>query len=85
MITGNDLQEMVNAYMECARWSSSDGDYDILDEFEFAEGEEIEAMKDCKAFVDNNISLVKEYMQSNTFEQLGHDLWLTRNEHGAGF
>lgn len=37
-------------------------------------------------FLFNNADLVTEYMlHGQTADQLGHDLWLTRNHHGAGF
>lgn len=34
----------------------------------------------CKNFLDQAFGLVKDNL-----EQAGHDFWLTRNRHGAGF
>lgn len=42
-----------------------------------------QAKKDIDLFVDKNESLLDKSGQSD--EQIGHDFWLSRNHHGAGF
>jgi hypothetical protein len=43
-------------------------------------------MEDCEAFQrDNEALLEAAYERGYTEEQAGHDYWLTRNRHGAGF
>ncbi|MBC8741712.1 hypothetical protein F6X40_34695 [Paraburkholderia sp. UCT31] len=76
---------VVTAYLECALWSSTDekqeplgANYNI-DDFS-AEARET-AESDCKDFVTANaVSL-----EGLSSIQIGHDFWLTRNRHGAGF
>ena len=75
----------LDAYIECALWSSPSG----TDEAEFMDGveaelaeETVEAMrKDVTAFIAANAGDLLDMPP----EQTGHDLWLTRNRHGAGF
>ena len=87
-----DYDAMVNAYAECAIWSSSD--YDDLDNPETAapmdrhhstDDLDVTAWQsfraDCEAFAEANAS----DLANMDAEQAGHDLWLTRNHHGTGF
>jgi hypothetical protein len=46
----------------------------------------ISAYKDIKEFIRlAGNDAVKEAIDRNGYEQFGHDIWLTRNRHGAGF
>lgn len=84
-----DLDDVVDGYIECALWSSvhyaSEDDSgtpmdDIADESDLAE-EALEAMRaDCEAFIEATTDL-----DGLDAGQIGHDFWLTRNHHGAGF
>ena len=77
------------AYIEAALWSSTDnsrddgGDpldrnYSVND----ISSELIVAMQnDCAKFQDDNAAT----LDGLKIEQCGHDFWLTRNRHGAGF
>lgn len=82
----SNFDEFLNGYLVCALWSSVsweteqplDDDYSIED----ISPETMAEMKsDCKDFVKSNIELLAELNPS----QCGHDFWLTRNGHGAGF
>ena len=77
------------AYVECAIWASTDDDGEPLDSYsdELAP-ETIKAMRDdCASFLlvarRDLREACRHYPYSMT--QAGHDLWLTRNRHGAGF
>ena len=81
---------MVRAYLECAEWSGVDDDereaFDAADVVGWTEDALKLAAEDCTRFhvlmLGANIpTLPIEY----TSGQLGHDLWLSRNGHGAGF
>jgi len=85
------MDKFTQAYIEAALWSSTDesredgGDplddnYSMKD-FSPESLEKIE--KDCKQFQEENKELLQQSGQSD--EQNGHDFWLTRNGHGAGF
>jgi hypothetical protein len=78
------LDKFTKAYIECALWSScEDGDY--FDENYIMEDIAEEAMEkiiaDCNKFQKENSILLTNIDE----EQAGHDFWLTRNHHGAGF
>lgn len=91
MIDIDILEEFERAYLECALWSSTDqsneqgGDpldqnYDASD---FDPVALAELLKDCESFREQASALLAESGLSD--EQAGHDFWLTRNGHGAGF
>ncbi len=90
-----DLLETTDAftdgYLECALWSSTDeqaedgsGGDPLDDNYgpdDFHPEALVEAIGDCKAFqVENELDL-----RGIDPGQAGHDFWLTRNGHGAGF
>ena len=81
---------MVEAYIECALWSSTyeteDRDDNPMDDGEHELAPETrDAMEaDCGAF----LAYCEETGTTHDdwdYTQLGHDFWLTRNGHGAGF
>lgn len=74
------VQEMVNAYLECAEWADAPEEED-WSEAEMAESARNFAWFECCAFLRLAGCQVKDW----TMSQLGHDFWLTRNGHGAGF
>ncbi len=79
---GDSDKEFLDAYIYCALWSSTDDDGIYLDGGNAdLPPETLDAMKaDCKAFLD----LADELLDLE-YSQAGHDFWLTRNGHGAGF
>lgn len=77
------LDQFTLAYIECALWSSTDDDGEPLDNgwHELAP-ETIERMaEDCADFQREH----SELLEGISSAQAGHDFWLTRNQHGAGF
>ena len=89
------IRRMLDGYIECALWSSTDNADDSggapLDDNYGAEDVSEETMeasrKDCAAFLWYNRKDIREFMQvtGRDLEHVGHDFWLTRNSHGAGF
>lgn len=79
------LEEMLVAYIECAFWSSMHGD-DHLDELGFDLSDPAREMMegDCAKFLEK-VDLEELPLEEMNPEQIGHDFWLTRNGHGAGF
>lgn len=82
------MHEMTRHYLICALWSSSDNsdeqggnpldeNYDLQD---FSPEAVERAERDCTAFLSTYSDLI-----GNRYQQAGHDFWLTRNHHGAGF
>lgn len=78
------FKDFVDAYMEAMFWASIDDEGNPLDS-EYTFGDlSLEAKdkiyKDCSNFLNNAGELVEDNLT-----QAGHDFWLTRNHHGAGF
>lgn len=45
-----------------------------------------QAAEDCASFLASNLADVRAYVEAGrTLEMAGHDFYLTRNHHGAGF
>ena len=72
-------EEMLPHYLTCAEWA--DLDEDSEKGLDFSPCAEESALADCMRFVGLNWEIVKDIRP----DQVGHDLWLTRNHHGAGF
>lgn len=89
-----NVEKMLSAYIECALWSSTDESEesggepidknysrDDLDESALAR-----MRADVEKFVAENHADIELWDGSySPEEQSGHDFWLTRNRHGAGF
>lgn len=79
----NDLDTFTRAYVECALWASSedgtplDDNYDPMD---FHPDALAAMVADCKKFQEEHGSDIEDNLS-----HAGHDFWLTRNGHGAGF
>lgn len=79
------LDDFTRAYIECALWSSTDDSGQPLDNYAF---EDIalptlrSMIRDCHDFKAFHQA---EWQPEWSDAQAGHDFWLTRNRHGAGF
>jgi hypothetical protein len=90
---GNDA--FTNAYIDAALWSSMDNSNDAggdpLDEnydvSDIAPTTLVEMQKDAAAFQEHHAKLLAEAYKHKGYDEAraGHDFWLTRNGHGAGF
>ncbi len=90
------LDTFTRAYLECALWSSTDesdeqgGDpldknYEIED---FAPEALAQAIAECSAFQHACDEYIEGCTRTGEYDdtaRAGHDFWLTRNGHGAGF
>lgn len=87
-----DIHEAAWAYLECASWSTSVSDEDgntVHDSIDDTDAEwnltaVAAAEKQIRDFLSDEVDEIIERL-GITPGQLGHDLWLTRNHHGAGF
>jgi len=82
--TDAEIDAMLASYVETALWSSTDDDGEPLDANygvdDIADKALASMRKDVKAFAKANAGDI-----DGEWEQAGHDFWLTRNGHGAGF
>jgi len=84
------LDAFTQGYIECAFWLGSEDDGIPDTGFHDLAPEALKKMKeDCKAFQElAGADLEKAYdyaPSSYDASNAGHDFWLTRNGHGAGF
>ncbi len=88
-ISDKRIKDITKHYAIAALWSSNDSenddqpfdsDYSVSD----IDEKSMDDMENTvRKFVEQNDAVIKE--SGITDEQLGHDLWLTRNGHGTGF
>jgi len=95
--TPDDVDEFTQGYLACAEWlAHSARDQEGTGEFDDADRATLRgftrdaiamAKRDCKAFQRENANLLQQYQESTgrNMSSAGHDFWLTRNRHGAGF
>ncbi len=81
------LNEFTRAYIECILWAETDDAAgEPLDANYGAEDFTLETMQsiieDCRRFQEANRADLAQY---GADELGGHDYWLTRNRHGAGY
>lgn len=89
------LDDFTRAYIECALWASCDDNAEPLDSNYSIDDIEPDSMEkiieECKAFQNDNWELLQAYCEAyqhpeyTSMSLAGHDYWLTRNGHGAGF
>ena len=82
-MSNRNLDEFTKAYVVAALWSSSDGDKESLERYNYSDiaDETMDVMiKDCEKFQSENCEDI-----SSDLSLAGHDFWLTRNGHGSGF
>jgi hypothetical protein len=87
-ISEDRINEVLDNYMIAALWSSTDMDTDEPLDANYSVSDIAPATrermyKDVKMFIEDNYDAIEASGSSD--EQLGHDIWLTRNGHGAGF
>lgn len=80
-----DLDTFFDAYVECAVWcgiSNEEGTEELdLSSAEVADDAKASMRASCERFIAEAGDLLDGIEDS----QAGHDFWLTRNHHGAGF
>ena len=78
-------EEFFNGYVECALWlgiSNEEGTDDLdISNTHIAPDALAGMRRDCERFCEKTGTLLADIPDSRA----GHDFWLTRNHHGAGF
>jgi hypothetical protein len=79
------LKDFTDAYIDCALWSSTDDNGEPLDQTDHDIANEArDAMAaSCEGFYNEHFATWRDAGMDDA--QAGHDFWLTRNHHGAGF
>lgn len=98
-MTRDDCDAFTQGALDCAAWLASDHDNggeayewgsgpadDAVAAVEWEPNSVASLAEECAAFqADHAADLEAAYATGYTPEQAGHDFWLTRNHHGAGF
>jgi hypothetical protein len=88
------VDEFELAYFTAALWSSTDDDGEPLEAKysieDIAPETRREMLADTDSFIDRFVELIEDddpkgLDRWNRWDLAGHDFWLTRNGHGAGF
>lgn len=89
--TARARADFIHGYLICALWSSSDDEDTPLDQLygisDFTPDAEGKCKSSCNDFFDANRADIETACSrpGYTFEYAGHDFWLSRNGHGAGY
>jgi len=82
-------QIFIDGFLDCALWAELDDNeqalevnYDLSD---FDQDKLTQLKKECVEFFNDNIELLNRTPETYNYGHAGHDFWLTRNGHGAGF
>lgn len=78
---------MVASYLQTMQWATTDGDDNYLEDYEVSEEARQAAVVACARFLAKHGKDMEVVLlgQDYTYELAGHDLFLTREGHGAGF
>jgi len=77
-----DGKVVLNNYIEAALWTEQDNiDFEDATMEYIHDDSIIDSWQDVKKF----IAIAGDLLDEMDDEQIGHDLWLTRNGHGSGF
>lgn len=79
MFSEQPYAKFFQAYVECALWADLPENDKNTCFIDLPSDVKEEMWNDCVKFYDNNSHMW------NDDEQAGHDFWLTRQGHGAGF
>lgn len=81
--------KIISDYIDCALWADlRDHDGESLDGYSVDDiaPATVQAMRDdCAAFFWSQRALIRQALAQRDRSHLAHDLWLSRNGHGAGF
>jgi hypothetical protein len=81
------LDTFTRAYIECLYFTSTGPDDDTPDDAELAPSTLATIVVDCADFQQSNATMLRVLYGDHCYDEsrAGHDFWLTRNRHGAGF
>lgn len=80
-----DLKTMQLAYLTALYWTETGDDGQPPSDAEITPLCNAKALNDCAAFYRAVTQNVQDFLPVLDWSQIGHDFWLTRNGHGAGF
>lgn len=82
-VASTSMLDMLNGYLEAALWTEEDEVGPSNINSDISDNSKVDAYRDVKKFKQLAGGLIAQSGLND--EQIGHDLWLTRNGHGSGF
>ena len=79
------MRTELNEYLEMALWSSADENGNSMDALYDIDDFAPEAIEHADEELADFESQAESLLTENDTAHVGHDFWLTRNGHGAGF
>jgi len=82
------MDQFTKAYIEAAFFTFDENTEKVYGIDDLSHETKNAIIKDCQRFqVENSHLIIDDYLQNNSEPEIqaGHDFWLTRNHHGAGF
>lgn len=76
------INQIVAQYLQTAEWADMDNDPEF-NEASYSESFLARAYKDCQEFFDKADE--NDWLHDLDWSDIGHNFWLSRNRHGAGF
>lgn len=89
-MTKDNITLFVQAYIEAMKWLTTENELDLdlsdANDYELSQGCSEKIQKDCAEFIADNLAVLQSVISTAyTWGSAGHDFYLTRNGHGAGF
>lgn len=90
-ITVNNIEvdDFTFAYLVCAIWTSHDDTCESFYDNHMMSDLAVEtinkAKEDCSSFLEKAKDILSQIPETYSINNAGHDFWLTRNHHGAGY
>jgi len=91
--TDSDFRQFFTGFLTCALWSSHDNSTESGGEpfdanysrEDIALSSALSMARECRDFMRENYDDLSAYAFELSMDSAGHDFWLTKNRHGAGF
>lgn len=80
-----NLRNVVKQYLETALWAETDDDGEPLDDNYGVNDIDRKSVKKAEKDVKDFLKKAEKLLTGLSDTDIGHDFWLTRNGHGAGF
>ena len=82
------LDIIVDSYLETAIWTEEDGNAELEGKtiHDFSDNARNQAREEILWFLKNSTAMFGSSVFTDvSYTSIGHDIWLSRNHHGAGF
>lgn len=82
MTTQVALKAITSQFLDTAAWADGEDDYSST---QWSDEAQAEALEICTEFVNKAGGLEGELLEQLAWDDIGHNLWLSKQGHGTGF